>query len=43
MAGLVDPDEAIRSGSVELEGDARAARDLPELFDLRDVMTRHAM
>jgi DNA-binding HxlR family transcriptional regulator/putative sterol carrier protein len=42
LSGQLDPADAAASGAVELEGDAAILRELPALFDLRDVMTREA-
>ncbi|MGH0028532.1 MAG: winged helix-turn-helix transcriptional regulator [Myxococcota bacterium] len=40
--GLVDPVEAVRSGAIAVEGDARLLRDLPRLFEVKELMTREA-
>lgn len=42
LTGQLDPQSAIGAGQVEVEGDACALRDLPALFDLRDLMARPA-
>lgn len=40
LSGQLDAASALADGSIEVEGDAKALRDLPALFDLRDVMPR---
>ena len=42
LTGQLDPQDALGAGQVEVEGDVSALRDLPALFDLRDVMARPA-
>jgi DNA-binding HxlR family transcriptional regulator len=42
LAGRLEPGEALAAGSIEVEGDAKALRDLPDLFDLCDAMARPA-
>ncbi len=42
LTGQLDPRDALDAGQVEVEGDVSALRDLPALFDLRDVMARPA-
>ncbi len=40
LTGQLDPRDALDAGQVEVEGDVSALRDLPALFDLRDLMAR---
>lgn len=42
VSGSLDPADAVASGGVVLEGDAKALSDLPALFDVRELMTREA-
>jgi putative sterol carrier protein len=42
LTGQLDPQDALGAGQVEVKGDISALRDLPALFDLRDVMARPA-
>jgi DNA-binding HxlR family transcriptional regulator/putative sterol carrier protein len=42
LTGQLDPLDALDAGSIEVEGDVLVLRDLPDLFDLRDVMARPA-